>query len=69
MDKYICKICAHVYDPELGDEDNGVSPGVQFENLPTTWTCPVCGTTKDSYEKLSQEEVEKIRQDGFGKFL
>lgn len=60
MDKYICKICAYIYDPNLGDPDNGVSPGTAFENLPEEWTCPVCGATQDEFEKLPQEEYEKL---------
>ena len=26
MDKYLC-VCGWVYDPELGDPDNGIAPG------------------------------------------
>ena len=69
MDKYICKVCAHIYDPDLGDLDAGILPGVSFENLPSGWTCPTCGSTPDKYEKLSSDEVEKFKEDGFGKFL
>ena len=25
--KYVCDICGYVYDPEVGDPDNGVAPG------------------------------------------
>lgn len=24
MEKYICTICEYVYDPELGDPENGI---------------------------------------------
>ena len=51
MDKYVCKVCGYVYDPEKGDPDNGVKPGTKFENLPEDWTCPVCGAGKDQFEK------------------
>ena len=27
MKKYICSVCGYVYDPELGDPDNGIEPG------------------------------------------
>ena len=27
MDKYICTVCDYVYDPELGDPENGIEPG------------------------------------------
>ena len=34
MEKYICTICEYVYDPELGDPENGIEPGTSFEDLP-----------------------------------
>jgi rubredoxin len=51
MDKYLCTICGYVYDPAEGDLDNGVEPGTSFEDIPDDWTCPICGATKDQFEK------------------
>lgn len=51
MDKYVCTICGYVYDPEQGDPDNGVAPGTKFEDVQDDWECPVCGATKDDFEK------------------
>ncbi|RJP87758.1 MAG: rubredoxin [Desulfobacteraceae bacterium] len=51
MDKYVCNICGYVYDPEVGDEDNGVQPGTSFDALPDDWQCPVCGAEKDDFSK------------------
>ena len=51
MAKYVCTVCGYVYDPELGDPDSGIKPGTPFEDLPDDWTCPVCGVTKDQFEK------------------
>jgi rubredoxin len=50
MQKYVCQVCGYVYDPAIGDPDNGVDPGTAFENLPAEWVCPVCGADKDSFE-------------------
>lgn len=55
MDKYVCTICGYIYKPELGDPEHDISSGTSFENLPTQWVCPVCGATKDKFEKLSSE--------------
>ena len=41
MDRYVCKVCGYVYDPEKGDPSNGVAPGTKFEDLPDDWVCPV----------------------------
>jgi len=51
MDKYACSVCGYLYDPEDGDPDNGIDPGTAFEDLPDDWTCPVCGASKDQFEK------------------
>lgn len=51
MEKYVCSICGYVYDPETGDPGNGVPPGTPFAELPADWTCPVCGASKDVFEK------------------
>jgi rubredoxin len=51
MDKYVCTVCGYVYDPANGDSDNGISAGTAFEKLPDSWVCPVCGASKDQFEK------------------
>ena len=40
--RYVCIVCGHVYDPA----ENG---GVEFADLPSDWTCPVCGVGKDQF--------------------
>lgn len=29
--KYVCDVCGYVYDPEIGDPDNGVDAGTAWE--------------------------------------
>lgn len=52
-EKYICTVCDYVYDPELGDPENGIEPGTSFEDLPEDWVCPLCGVGKEEFEKAS----------------
>ncbi len=52
MEKWKCIVCGYIYDPDTGDPEAGIAPGTAFENLPDDWTCPVCGATKDMFEKL-----------------
>mgnify|MGYP001233706118 CR=1 FL=1 len=47
--KYVCNACGYVYDPAVGDPDNGIAPGTKFEDLPDSWTCPMCGVGKDMF--------------------
>ena len=51
MAKYKCTVCGYTYDPEAGDPDGGIKPGTPFERLPDDWVCPVCGASKDQFEK------------------
>lgn len=51
MDKYECP-CGYVYDPELGDPENGIAPGTPFDKLPEGWVCPKCGAEKQYFEKI-----------------
>ena len=52
MDKYKCIVCGYIYDPAIGDPDNGVAPGTSFEKLPDSWVCPECGAPKTEFEKV-----------------
>ena len=52
MDKYECIACGYIYDPQIGDPENGVAAGTPFEDLPDDWVCPDCGVGKDQFEKI-----------------
>lgn len=52
MDKYRCKVCGYIYDPQIGDPDNGINAGTTFDDLPDSWVCPECGVGKDMFEKV-----------------
>ena len=54
MTKYLCIACGYIYDPEVGDPDNGVEPGTSFEDVPDDWLCPLCGVGKDQFEPTDQ---------------
>lgn len=51
MQKYECP-CGYVYDPEVGDPDNGIAPGTKWEDVPDTWECPTCGLGKDAFTEV-----------------
>jgi rubredoxin len=52
LDKYRCSVCGYIYDPEKGDESSGIEPGTRFEELPGDWVCPLCGASKEEFEKV-----------------
>ena len=58
--KYVCTVCDYLYDPEVGDPDNGVEPGTAWEDLPDDWVCPDCGV-----QGLGDGDAEAPRPTGF----
>ncbi|HIS34223.1 MAG TPA: rubredoxin [Candidatus Avirikenella pullistercoris] len=52
MKKYKCSVCGWVYDPEIGDPEGGIEPGVPFDMLPDDWVCPLCGEGKEVFEPI-----------------
>ena len=50
MQKYQC-VCGYIYDPEIGDPDNGIAPGTKWDDLPADFTCPLCGVDKDQFSE------------------
>ena len=52
MEKYECSACGYIYDPAVGDPDNGVNPGIPFAELPEDWVCPQCGVDKSFFQKI-----------------
>ncbi|NLB84575.1 MAG: rubredoxin [Acholeplasmataceae bacterium] len=51
MAKWEC-VCGYIYDPELGDPDNGVEPGTAWEDVPEDWLCPDCGLDKSFFHEI-----------------
>lgn len=42
--RYQCSICGYIYDDS--------KEKIKFEDLPDSWTCPMCGVGKDKFIKL-----------------
>lgn len=56
MKNYVCALCGYVYRPALGDEENGIDQGTDFEDLPSDWVCPLCGAEKEDFEKVDSDD-------------
>ena len=52
MDRYICTICGHEYNPEKGEPLQDIPAGINFIDLPEDWTCPVCFASKSEFTKM-----------------
>ena len=49
MQEFVCPLCGYIYDPAVGDPDEGIAPGTPFDALPEDWTCPICGASKEVF--------------------
>jgi hemerythrin-like domain-containing protein/rubredoxin len=49
---YECSVCGYRYDPAEGDPEHGIPAGTSFDELPEDWVCPLCGSTKDLFNKV-----------------
>jgi rubredoxin len=54
MTRWVCTPCGYVYDPELGDPENGVEPGTAWEDVPDDWLCPDCSLGKEFFEPVDE---------------
>lgn len=55
---YICELCGYEYNPEVGDEENGIEPNTDFEDLAEDWVCPLCGASKEDFEVVENGDDE-----------
>ncbi|WP_321505125.1 rubredoxin [uncultured Methanoregula sp.] len=41
--RYRCRLCGYIYSPLRGEPHNGIPVGTEFDDLPDSYVCPVCG--------------------------
>jgi rubredoxin len=52
LDRYECRSCGYVYEPEKGDDKYDIPPGRPFAELPVNWRCPVCSAKKQAFANI-----------------
>ena len=57
LDRMLCTVCQWIYDPEQGEENQGVAPGTPWSEVPDYFLCPECGLGKDVFELVSGERL------------
>ncbi len=56
MKVYACAICGYEYVQDNGDVEGGIAEGVEFEDIPSEWVCPICGAAKDEFELVYPDD-------------
>uniref|UniRef100_A0A7S0WTU8 Rubredoxin-like domain-containing protein n=1 Tax=Chlamydomonas leiostraca TaxID=1034604 RepID=A0A7S0WTU8_9CHLO len=44
-----CNGCGYEYKPEKGDPEFPIAKGINFEQLPDDYNCPICGSPKTNF--------------------
>ena len=55
-----CKNCLTVYDPLIGDEEQDILAGTDFEALPSTYHCPLCESAKEDFAEVEITVLSEI---------
>lgn len=42
--------CGFEYTPDKGDPEFPVAKGINFQDVPEDYTCPICGSPKTNFE-------------------
>lgn len=63
MKTYICSVCGYMYEETAGIPDEGIAPGTKWEDLPSGWSCPVCGAAKDDFEEQKKPQEPDLKSE------
>ncbi|XGB40225.1 MAG: rubredoxin [Cyanobacteria bacterium LVE1205-1] len=55
LDRFECLACGYVYEPEKTGGGSQSGAKVLFEDLPTTWRCPVCAAAKSRFTNIGPQ--------------
>lgn len=56
-DVWQCIKCKTIYDPALGEPENGIVAGTPFAELSSDYRCPVCETGKEEFVQIKKSEL------------
>jgi len=57
---YQCNSCLTVYNEKTGDEEQSISPGTAFKELPLNYCCPLCEGEKDNFSKIDLSALQLL---------
>lgn len=55
-----CLKCFTVYSETIGEIDSNILPHTPFENLPESYCCPLCESSKDEFVKIEPSKIDYV---------
>ena len=59
---FVCSVCGYVFEEANGDPKGNIAPGTNWEDVPESWVCPICGAPKAVFEEKAPAAEEKAPQ-------
>lgn len=59
MSNYVCNVCGYIYNESTGHPQDGILANTFWNQVPSTWVCPVCKATKLDFSE-QHSYLEKI---------
>lgn len=56
-----CTHCLSIYDPAYGDVLASIAPGMAFDDLPSGYTCGLCGSPKKDFTMIDQSSTTILK--------
>ncbi|MDH6097352.1 rubredoxin [Anabaenopsis sp. FSS-46] len=66
LDRFECRACGYVYEPEKGDDSHNIEAGTAFAELPITWRCPVCTAKRTAFANIGPAGTASGFKENFG---
>ena len=57
MKVYVCTVCGYLYEESKGVPGTSILPGTKWEDLPDTWSCPLCGAPKTAFREKEEQAI------------
>ncbi|WP_082082321.1 rubredoxin [Mycobacterium lepromatosis] len=50
---YQCPVCDYIYDKSQGWPEDGIEPGIRWDDIPEDWSCPWSRRTSIWHEEAT----------------
>jgi rubredoxin len=61
MSKYGCTVCGFIYDEKLGYPVEGIAPNTKWEDIPSSFICPLCEAYKEDFKLVDDSTTSTMK--------